>query len=140
MRAASSESCTSIAVRTGPKISSWATRTSLLGAARIVGSMKNPPFRPGSCGRPQDPGLYGGFFIEPTILAAPSNDVRVAQEEIFGPVLTAIEVQDSDEAARIANATPYGLSATVWTRDIDKAMDLAARIRSGQVYVNTATG
>jgi aldehyde dehydrogenase (NAD+) len=91
-------------------------------------------------GRPQDPGLNGGFFIEPTILAAPSNDVRVAQEEIFGPVLTAIEVQDLDDAARIANATPYGLSATIWTRDIDKAMDLAARIRSGQVYVNTAIG
>lgn len=86
--------------------------------------------------RPEDPDLRGGYFVEPTVLADVDPDSRLAQEEIFGPVLTVFMFHDVHEAAVMANDTSYGLSASVWTRDIDKALDLAAKIKSGQVYVN----
>jgi acyl-CoA reductase-like NAD-dependent aldehyde dehydrogenase len=79
----------------------------------------------------------GGFYFQPTLLDKVTPDMRVAQEEIFGPVLAIIPIDDLDEAASIANRSQYGLVAGVWTRDINKAMSLAARIKSGQVYVNT---
>jgi acyl-CoA reductase-like NAD-dependent aldehyde dehydrogenase len=63
--------------------------------------------------------------------------MRVAQEEIFGPVLAIIDFDELDEAAAIANRSDYGLVAGIWTRDINKAMSLAARIKAGQIYVNT---
>ena|SRR5437588_4182920 len=63
-------------------------------------------------------------------------DMRIAQEEVFGPVLSVLRFKDLREAARIANATPYGLAAGVWSKDIDKCLRLASEIRSGQVYIN----
>lgn len=89
-------------------------------------------------GRPTDERLVNGAFFEPTLLTDVSPDMRVAQEEIFGPVLSMIEFQDGDleEAADIANGTPYGLSAGVWSQNIDRCMRLASEIRAGQVYVN----
>ena len=63
--------------------------------------------------------------------------MRVAQEEIFGPVLAIIPFDTPDEAAALANRSEYGLVAGIWTRDINKAMALAARIKSGQIYINT---
>jgi aldehyde dehydrogenase (NAD+) len=87
--------------------------------------------------RPADPALGRGFYFQPTLLDAVSPDMRVAQEEIFGPVLAIIEFDDLDEAAALANRSEYGLVAGIWTRDINKAMSLAARIKSGQVYINT---
>ena len=63
--------------------------------------------------------------------------MRVAQEEIFGPVLAITEFGDVEEAAALANRSQYGLVAGVWTRDINKAMSLASRIKAGQVFVNT---
>src|SRR5262249_19267161 len=77
-----------------------------------------------------------GFFIEPTLFNNVKPDMRVAQEEIFGPVLSVIEFTDVDEAIAIANGTRYGLGASVWTRDIARAIQLAKSIESGQVYVN----
>jgi acyl-CoA reductase-like NAD-dependent aldehyde dehydrogenase len=88
-------------------------------------------------GRPSDPALAGGYYLQPTLLDGVSPDMRVAQEEIFGPVLAIIEVEDVEEAAAVANKTQYGLVAGIWTRDINKAMALASRIKAGQVYVNT---
>ncbi|MEA2453776.1 MAG: betaine-aldehyde dehydrogenase [Thermoleophilaceae bacterium] len=79
-----------------------------------------------------------GYFVEPTVFLG-TNDQRIAQEEIFGPVGTVITFDDPDEAIRRANDTPYGLSAVVWTRDLSRAHDTAARLRSGAVWVN-ATG
>jgi glycosyltransferase involved in cell wall biosynthesis len=64
-------------------------------------------------------------------------DMRVAQEEIFGPVLAMIEFDDLEQAAQIANRSQYGLVSGIWTRDINKAMSLASRIKAGQVYINT---
>jgi acyl-CoA reductase-like NAD-dependent aldehyde dehydrogenase len=87
--------------------------------------------------RPSVPGHPGGFYFEPTLLDAVKPDMRVAQEEIFGPVLAMIAFEDIEEAATLANRSDYGLVAGVWTRDINKAMTLASRIKAGQVYINT---
>ena len=87
--------------------------------------------------RPQGPALGRGFYFEPTLLDGVSADMRVAQEEIFGPVLAIVTFDDLEEAARIANRSQYGLVAGIWTRDINKALTLASRIKAGQVYVNT---
>ncbi len=87
--------------------------------------------------RAQDPALKDGFFIEPTLLSDVRPDMRVHQEEIFGPVLTITPFSDLEEVAKLANWTEYGLLAGIWTRDINKAMYLADKIKAGQVYINT---
>ena len=79
----------------------------------------------------------GGYFIPPTILDGVDNRWRVAREEIFGPVLTVTEFDDEDEALAIANDSPFGLAAGLWTRDVNKAHRLSRRIRAGVVWVNT---
>jgi len=78
----------------------------------------------------------GGFYVEPTIFTGVGNDMRIAQEEIFGPVLSTITFSSDEEGLRLANDTIYGLSAAVWTRDISKAHRFARDLRSGTVYVN----
>jgi len=85
-------------------------------------------------GRPAD--QPAGFFIEPTVIAGLTNDARVAREEIFGPVLTVIPHDGDDDAVRIANDSPYGLSATVYGADAERAAGVAARLRAGTVNVN----
>lgn len=87
--------------------------------------------------RPTDARLQQGNFVLPTVLDGVRNDMRIAQEEIFGPVLAVIPFDDLEEAATIANNTEFGLVAGVWTRDINKALFLANRIKAGQVFVNT---
>lgn len=78
----------------------------------------------------------GGYFIEPTVFDGVSNDMVIAQEEIFGPVLSTITFSDPDEAVKIGNDTIYGLAAAVWTRDITKAHRAARALRAGTVWVN----
>ncbi len=78
----------------------------------------------------------GGFYVEPTVFSEVRNDMTIAQEEIFGPVLAIIPFDDEDEALRIANDTRYGLSAAVWTGDLARAHRMARRLRAGTVWIN----
>lgn len=87
--------------------------------------------------RPDQPGLAGGYYLQPTILDRVTPDMSVFNEEIFGPVLTATRFSDAGDAVRLANAVAYGLSNTIWSRDIDTVLDVAKKLRSGTVYVNT---
>jgi aldehyde dehydrogenase (NAD+) len=77
-----------------------------------------------------------GYFVEPTMFTGVSDDMTIAKEEIFGPVLSVLRFKDLDEIADRANRTTYGLAAAVWTRDISKAHALAAKIKAGTVWVN----
>lgn len=77
-----------------------------------------------------------GFFVPPTVFAGVRDDMRIAQEEIFGPVISAIPFKDMDELVRRANSTIFGLGSGVWTRDVSKAHSLAKAIRAGSVWVN----
>src|SRR5579864_1562673 len=89
------------------------------------------------CGGTRGEGdLATGNFVAPTLFTDVSNDMTIAREEIFGPVLSVIPFTDEDEAVRIANATEYGLAATVWTGDIKRAMRLTRAIRAGTVGIN----
>jgi aldehyde dehydrogenase (NAD+) len=87
--------------------------------------------------RPDAPDLQGGFFFEPTVFADVHNGMRLAQEEIFGPVLAAIPFDDEEDAIRIANDTKYGLGAGVWTKDVQRAHRVAHRLKAGSVWVNS---
>jgi len=78
-----------------------------------------------------------GFFLEPTIFGEVKNDMKIAQEEIFGPVLATLMFDDIDEVVRLANQNPYGLAAAVWTRDIKKAHTVSRQLRAGTVWINT---
>jgi aldehyde dehydrogenase (NAD+) len=77
-----------------------------------------------------------GYFVEPTLFADVTDDMKIAQEEIFGPVLSVLRFSDLDEVAERANRTFYGLAAGVWTQDVNKAHYLAAKIRAGTVWIN----
>ncbi|HYC92238.1 MAG TPA: aldehyde dehydrogenase [Thermoanaerobaculia bacterium] len=77
-----------------------------------------------------------GFFVEPTVITGLTCDCRVLQEEIFGPVVTITPFDDDEEAVRFANSTRYGLSATVWTRDLQRAHRVAAQLHAGTVWIN----
>lgn len=79
----------------------------------------------------------GGLFVEPTIFKDVSNDSRLAQQEIFGPVLAVIPFEDEEEALRIANGSRYGLAAGVWTKDMARAFRMSEGIQSGTVWINT---
>jgi NAD-dependent aldehyde dehydrogenases len=89
------------------------------------------------CGGPERPdGLSRGYFARPTIFSAVDPAMRIAQEEIFGPVLCLIPYEDEEDAIRIANDTVYGLGSHVQSRSMDRARRVAARIRAGQVHIN----
>ena len=81
--------------------------------------------------------LAGGFFVKPTIFADVANDMQLAREEIFGPVLGVIPFDTEEEAVAIGNDSPYGLASGIWTQDIDRAMRMIHAMRSGVVWVNT---
>ena len=78
----------------------------------------------------------GGQFVAPTVFGPVDPSSRLAQEEVFGPVLAAIPFDDEEDAVRIANGTEYGLVASVWTRDGDRQARMAKRIKTGQMFIN----
>ncbi|AKJ30235.1 aldehyde dehydrogenase family protein [Caldimonas brevitalea] len=89
------------------------------------------------CGGPDAPlGLERGYYVRPTVFGRVRSDARIAQEEIFGPVLSIIPYQDEDDAVRIANDTIYGLSGAVWSGSDEHAQQVARRMRTGQVDIN----
>ena len=78
-----------------------------------------------------------GMYVEPTVVTGVTPDMAIAREEVFGPVLSVLTFNDLDDAVAIANATLYGLSAAVWSRDFSTCMDAARRIRAGTIWINT---
>jgi len=96
--------------------------------ARLVTGGEEPP-----------EGLERGFFVRPTVFSDVRSDMRIAQEEIFGPVLAIMPYEDEEEAVRIANDSEYGLAGGVWSADEERAKRVARRIRTGQVEINGAT-
>ena len=78
----------------------------------------------------------GGYFVAPTIFTGVKNSMAIAQEEIFGPVLSIVPFDDASEAVAIANESAYGLGAAVWTSDIDQALLTAKELSAGQVWIN----
>jgi aldehyde dehydrogenase (NAD+) len=84
----------------------------------------------------EDPKLAGGHFVEPTVFSHVRNDMKIAQEEIFGPVISVIPFDDADEALRIANDIQYGLGGAVWTQNASTAMKMAHGIKAGTVWIN----
>jgi betaine-aldehyde dehydrogenase len=85
---------------------------------------------------PADGDLAGGYFVPPTIFADASNDMTIAREEIFGPVMTVIPFDGVEEVIELSNDNPYGLAAAVWSRDIKKAINTAKALRAGIVWIN----
>lgn len=81
--------------------------------------------------------LAQGYFVEPTVFANVTNGMRIAREEIFGPVAALIPFDDEEEAISLANDTPYGLTAGLWTQDVGRALRVSSRIEAGMVWVNT---
>ena len=89
--------------------------------------------------RPSDPKLAKGFFVEPTVFADVTDDMRIAREEIFGPVVSVLRWSDENEVLARVNALDVGLTASIWTHDLDRAHRLASRVEAGYVWVNGAS-
>jgi betaine-aldehyde dehydrogenase len=89
--------------------------------------------------RPADPKLAKGFFVEPTVFADVTDDMRIAREEIFGPVVSILRWSDEDDLLARVNALDVGLTASIWTHDLDRAHRLASRVEAGYVWINGAS-
>jgi betaine-aldehyde dehydrogenase len=89
-----------------------------------------------ACGGGRPRGLPKGWYVEPTVFVGVHNGMRIAREEIFGPVVAVIPYDDVEDAVRIANDSDYGLSGTVWTADVDRGLEIARRVRTGTYTVN----
>src|SRR4030095_13138551 len=89
--------------------------------------------------RIDDPRLAHGYFVEPTVFADVTDDMRIAREEIFGPVVCILRWTDEDDVVARVNALDVGLTASIWTRDLDLAHRLAARVEAGYVWINGAS-
>lgn len=101
------------------------------------GSNEGATLVAGGPGRPE--GLDKGYYVKPTVFSNVSNDMQIAREEVFGPVLTLLPYEGDDEAIEIANDTPYGLSGYVSSASLDRARQLASRLRTGMVHINGAS-
>ncbi|MCW5721782.1 MAG: aldehyde dehydrogenase family protein [Devosia sp.] len=100
----------------------------------MLAVLEEAPLPAGGRGRPT--GFNRGYFVQPTVFAAASNEIRIAREEIFGPVLTIIPFDDEEHAVQIANDTPYGLTNYVQSKNDARRQRVACRLRSGMVEMN----
>ncbi|MDH3533339.1 MAG: aldehyde dehydrogenase family protein [Gammaproteobacteria bacterium] len=123
-------------VEVGPLVS--AMQWSKVQALIEKGIEEGATLAAGGPGKPE--GLGTGYYVRPTVFTNVTNDMTIAREEIFGPVLSIIPYDDEEEAIRIANDTPYGLSGYVSSGDLDRARRVAARLRTGMVHINGASG
>jgi aldehyde dehydrogenase (NAD+) len=114
-----------------------ASRKQLETVLRYIASGKQEGATLVAGGERTDIGTGKGYFVQPTVFADVAPEMTIAREEIFGPVLAAIDFADLDEAIARANDTPYGLAAGIWTRDIKKAHYVARKVQAGTVWVNT---
>jgi aldehyde dehydrogenase (NAD+) len=80
--------------------------------------------------------MGSGYFVEPTVFVDVTNEMTIAKEEIFGPVLSVMRFKTTEEAIRIANESQYGLAGAVWSKDAEKAMHVASKLRTGTVWIN----
>ena len=104
-----------------------------------IGKQEGAELRLGG-GQPKDERLHQGFFVEPTLFDEVKPDMRIAQEEIFGPVLSVLKFHDDEEAIRVANDNPYGLMASIWTSNLGRAHRLIHGVEAGQIKVNQFAG
>ncbi|HET9481508.1 MAG TPA: aldehyde dehydrogenase family protein [Candidatus Polarisedimenticolia bacterium] len=119
--------------RFGPQVSEDQMNTIL----RYIGTGRKEGARLVVGGGRPTVGDGGGFYVEPTVFDHVRNDMTIAREEIFGPVLSVLSFKDAEDAARLGNATIYGLAAGIWTRDIKKAHKLSRELRAGTIWINT---
>lgn len=132
------------AARLGDPMSPETDMGPLISAAhfdRVMGFVKEARDQGASCilggEKSARNGLEAGYFLEPTILGNITNDMRIAQDEVFGPVMACMTFQDEEEAIKIANDTRYGLGAGLWTEDMRRAFRVSNRLQAGSVYVNS---
>lgn len=98
-----------------------------------VGAQEGAKAKVGGQAGPQE----RGFFVQPTVFTGVKNNMRIAREEIFGPVASAIPFKDENDAVLQGNDTTYGLAAAVWTKDISRALTVARKLKAGTVWINT---
>ena len=122
----------------GSKLGPLASRAQFERVQTLIacGSEEGARVVAGGTGRPE--GLEQGFYVRPTVFAGVRNDMRIAREEIFGPVIAVIPYEDEEDAIAIANDSAYGLAAYVWSGDVERARRVARRLRVGSVRINGA--
>jgi acyl-CoA reductase-like NAD-dependent aldehyde dehydrogenase len=129
--------------RIGDPLAEWSEQGTMINRAQYEKSLRYIDIAVGEGakvvvggGRPSGPGFERGLYVEATVLTGVTPSARIAQEEVFGPVLSVIPFDTEDEAVKIANGVEFGLTASVWTRDLDRAHRVVREFEAGHTWVN----